>query len=333
MRPHKYKVMRVINTGLCLTISKVRKFEPAENLVIFSDPRGGSTWMAEVISHLPHTVILWEPLHLDKVPYIKQLGFGWQQFIPENETWPEAERAFEKIFSGKLINHWTSYMASPLAFLRADRMIIKICRANAMIPWITRTFQFKYDPIYMVRHPFAVVASQLQHGAWKRTYTGFRLPDCPYNDLYVRHADFLFTLKTKEEWLVAAWCLTNLIPLQNARNNSDWITVYYEDMISNPEQELDRIFERWKLPLPANILDQIRSPSSTTKEATFLKSIEQQLSKWQSFFSPKQIEKNECHPPVLRGRDLYDRYIPPCSPLKGGFAKSGRSRDEGQLML
>ena len=147
MRPHKSKVLRAINAGLCLSVSKTRQFAPAENLVVFSDPRGGSTWMTEVISHLPHTVTLWEPLHLGKVPYVKKLGFGWRQFIPENEAWPEAERAFEKIFSGKLVNRWTSSKASPLAFLRANRMIVKICRANAMIPWITRIFQFKHAPI------------------------------------------------------------------------------------------------------------------------------------------------------------------------------------------
>ena len=289
------KLLRIVKkptrAGLCVVASHLRKFEPRENLIIFSDPRGGSTWITEAISQIPKTAILWEPLHPAGVAYFNKLNFGLRQFIPELETWIDAEIAFERLFKGKVLNAWTSQLSSPIRFLRAERMIVKFCRANAMIPWLTRVFNFTYDPIYLVRHPFAVSASQLKHGAWDYDFNGFVIPNSPYNDVYIQHADFLSSLKTKEEALVATWCLTNLVPLRSARNDKSWVTVYYEDLIRNPEKELERIFQRWGLPMPESVINQIKTPSVTAKETTFLNSIEQQCGKWTSFFDQQQVKR------------------------------------------
>jgi hypothetical protein len=51
------KVKKCLKDRLCLAVGKVCKFEPEENLLIFGDPRGGSTWIAEVISLLPSTAV------------------------------------------------------------------------------------------------------------------------------------------------------------------------------------------------------------------------------------------------------------------------------------
>ena len=190
-----------------------------------------------------------------------------------------------------MLTHYTCRHSLLIDFLLADRMIVKFCRANALIPWLTRVFDFTYAPIYLIRHPFAVVASQLKHPAWNPNFDGYRIPDCPYNEFYLRHADFLASLQDKYEELVSTWCLTNLVPLRNSRNNKSWITVYYENLLFNPEQELGRIFGRWGLPLPESILSRVTHPSSSTSDATFQQSREKQLSKWQNFFDKTEIER------------------------------------------
>jgi hypothetical protein len=195
-------VLRKLRNGLCQVVSKMVNFDPNENLVIFGDARGGSTWMAELIGQVPKTVLLWEPLHIGRVDYFKQLNFAWRQHIPEDETWYEAQGAFEQLFRGKVLTHYTCSFSSPFYFLFADRMLVKFCRANALVPWLTRVFDFKYEPIYLVRHPFAVVASQLSHPAWESKFDGYQIPDGPYNDLYLIHAHFLSNLNINmRDWL------------------------------------------------------------------------------------------------------------------------------------
>lgn len=283
--------LRQLKTGLCQSIGKFVDIVPNENLVIFSDPRGGSTWMAELIGQLPKTALLWEPLNVARVDHFKRLNFSLRQYIPEDENWPQAREAFKQLFRGKVLNYYTCSFSSPFDFLFAERMVVKFCRGNALLPWLTRFFNFTYQPIFLVRHPFAVAASQLSHPAWASEFKGYNIPDSPFNEIYLQHSDFLLSLKHKYEALVATWCLTNLIPLRNPRNNRDWITVYYENLILNPEQQLGNIFNRWNTPLPASVLKHITIPSATTRDATFRQSREKQLSKWKRFFDKTQTER------------------------------------------
>jgi hypothetical protein len=34
-----------------------------ENVVLACQPRGGSTWLAEILAHLPRHKVIWEPFH------------------------------------------------------------------------------------------------------------------------------------------------------------------------------------------------------------------------------------------------------------------------------
>jgi hypothetical protein len=131
----------------------------------------------------------------------------------------------------------------------------------------------------------------LEWGAWNYEFTGFPIPDGLHNAIYKKHETFLLSLKTKEEALLATWCLTNQVPLTNARNNKDWITVAYEQLLQDPEKEIKRIFSRWDLPVPDKTIEGLRKPSSTTKNDTFTKSTEQQLSKWQTYFNTSQLSQ------------------------------------------
>ena len=273
------------------TLAKRNDFDPQEALLIFSDPRGGSTWIAEMIQWIPRTALVWEPLHLGYTDVFRRLGFHWRQYIPDDAEWEEARDTFERIFRGRILNEKLYNYADIDLLERADRLIVKFCRGNALLPWLTRQFDLRHKPIYLVRHPFAVVASQLRFGAWGAESTGVSIPEGPYNDLYTRHADFLLSIETKAEELVATWCLTNLVPLRHPQNNVDWTTINYETLLLQPEHTLERIFESWAMPLPEGVLDHIRQASRMTKDATFETSLDAQLRKWQGQFSEDQVQR------------------------------------------
>jgi hypothetical protein len=118
----------------------------------------------ELINLIPKTVILWEPMHRRQIYPFNIRNFPVRHYVPEDVVWDEGKRMFEHMLSGKFLNDWTCSQSFPLSYLMADRMIVKFCRAHALLPWLTRNFQFNYAPIFLVRRPFAVVASQLNYG-------------------------------------------------------------------------------------------------------------------------------------------------------------------------
>lgn len=269
-------------------ISKFRSFDPRNNFYIFSDPRGGSTWLSELIQTVPFCAILWEPLHLEYSRVFRDLGFQWRQYIPEDEIWVEARKAFDQHFEGKEWNIFSSQMTHFSDLLFAERLIVKVCRGNRLLPWLTKQYEFKYKPIYMIRHPFAVVYSQLKQGGWDASWESFKLPNSPFIDFEKQHFDFLGNLKSKEELLVANWCISNKQTLENVRSGVDWINIKYEDLFLNPDDTLKLVFDQWRLEFPSNM---DFSKNSRTSLGTFTKDKMRQLSKWKNHFDSRQIDQ------------------------------------------
>jgi len=271
------------------------EYDPLNNFIIFSEPRGGSTWVTEIISLIPDTEIIWEPLHLEHSKHFRKLNFGWRQYIPEDFKWDEAYHLFQKVFSGKILNSWTTQLTDSKRLTNARFLIIKICRGNALLPWLTKQFKFNYKPIYLLRHPFAVLSSQMRHGGWVNMpdKLSFEIPNIPFNHIYDYHKEFLKTIKNKDEVLLVNWCITNKTVLNNKRNNIDWITVNYEDLVLKPEQSINRIIDEWNIDIDSKLLiSQINKRSITGDSRSPLKGMDQ-IKYWKSFFTNDQIMRLE----------------------------------------
>lgn len=148
-------------------LSLYKEFDPNNNFMIFSEPRGGSTWLAQMIKTVPRTALIWEPINPKVYQELRKINFGWRQYIPENDKWQEAEDFFKQIFIGNKLSYHTSSFLTVCDLIKAEQLLIKFVRGNALLPWITKQYNLIHKPIYLVRHPFAVAQSQLKHGAWK----------------------------------------------------------------------------------------------------------------------------------------------------------------------
>src|SRR5678810_58567 len=103
-------------------LSRQLNFDPNEVIILSSDPRGGSTWFAQLINAIPHSAVVNEPLNLGQSPMAVKLKMSWRQYIPPVAQWPEAKLMFDKIFSGKYLNNGTtnySTLAVSYTHLRA----------------------------------------------------------------------------------------------------------------------------------------------------------------------------------------------------------------------
>lgn len=262
-----------------------------EVLIVAGDPRGGSTWLAELIRQIPGTAILWEPLAINRDSQFSDLGFCWRQYIPEREEWPEARKQFETLFSGNVLSPYLCMRTSPEQLRKAKHLLVKFCRANQLLPWLTRQFSFKYAPIYLVRHPCSVIASQLKQGGWEYLDPSFEIPVAPYQSFYSEHENFISTINTVEKRLAFIWCLCNFVPLRHPENNKRWITILYEHLLMNGAKELQRIEKRWGLNFPSSTYDSIYIASKTTVAGSPIQigKIDDQLKYWQTRLNSEQI--------------------------------------------
>lgn len=267
--------------------------DPLSTLLIFASPRGGSTWLVEILKEIPKSVLALEPLFRGKLMEFSNLNFFWHQPIPSGIEWKDAENAFMKLLNREILRLSIYYDNNLLDIPKADKFIFKFCHGNMLLEWVTENFDV--TPILLVRHPCAVVSSQLLHGGWQGLKNGnanYDIPDFPHNDIYLHYQDILKAVKTVEENLAATWALTMVNSLKSESNDIKWITVAYENLYLNFEYEINRIFGRLGIAIPPSVYGKRQKRSKTTIKSseTYLSS-GKQLESWQKNLTNRQ-QKN-----------------------------------------
>jgi hypothetical protein len=293
-------------------VSRFKNLNPENAIALFCDPRGGSTWLAETFKCIPDSMIIDEPVHLNNIKQFKKLGFSWRQYIPEEQKWNEIRTIFQNILKGKILNSGLCRRDTVSEVIPATQLILKIIRGKALLPWYVNQFDFKYKPLLVVRHPFALAASQLNHGAWNYKFQQFEIPDGPFSEFYTEHADFLCSLESKEEQLTALWCMTNNVVLHHPKNNESWITMNYENLVLEPQKYFQTIFDRWQIPIPEGLKDRILMPSSTMVGNKKIDP-QQLLSDWKNKLSTAQIKRLQKVLDYFKV-DYYDENVMPIIP-------------------
>ncbi|MEQ9426690.1 MAG: sulfotransferase domain-containing protein [Cyclobacteriaceae bacterium] len=277
-----------------------------DNVYVFAQHRGGSTWIAEILNQIPESAVITEPLwrgkfltngelplqSVGKCDEIRELDFYYQQPIPEGAEWPEAEEFFRRLFKlevcklGLYLDHKFSHLKSYKSF------IFKFCFGNQLMPWLVQKFNIK--AILLVRHPCAVVQSQMQMPYWDlvRRHPEFKVTDFRYNEVYLKYEHVLRQIKTPEENLAAHWCFNMLATLKDPNNNKKWLTVAYENLYENYDQEIDRIFQWIDRPIAQRVGSLNFKPSRYTESYSleYIKS-GNQLNIWKERLDKDQIKR------------------------------------------
>jgi hypothetical protein len=253
-------------------------------LLIAGSPRSGTTFLAELLNQIPRSAILFEPEHIQQVPEARRAGLTWHTFKDPREDWPEGRRFFERALRGRLITGWTVSHV-PLSKAIAPRTwIVKFVDANFMLGWLAANFPVR-APILLIRHPCAVIASQLRRG-WSNPHPP-RLKG--FLARYPQFADYLETLRDPAEFAAALWSMQTLAPLSLPR---PWpfVLLTYEELAADPSRELERLFATWQMPMPSGIVERAMRPSGTTDTGSALAAGSDPSSAWRRSLSASQID-------------------------------------------
>lgn len=146
---------------------KAKNYDLRKTRLIVCPGRSGSTWLAELSAQTPGYSIIWEPLHPGNNPVCRNHGFGWQTYLSANAHAPKEKEYLHRILSGKEVSvrTLTSLELDLLDLAQKDGgFVVKMVQGNMILPFVVEHFTVK--AVFMMRHPCAVVASQVRHGGW-----------------------------------------------------------------------------------------------------------------------------------------------------------------------
>jgi len=285
-------------------------YDIEDTIVLASTGRGGSTWLTEVVATLPGYTVLWEPLHLGNNPECEEHGFGWQNYIPRDADAPRRREYLRRLLTGKNLstNVLTSLEFRPLRLLNpGGGYVAKFVNANMMLRWMMDAFPV--SGVLMIRHPCAVVASQLQHGAWEHlTKENVTIPEGLF-ERYDHLPEVFSGIQTQEELLAFEWALQTYVPLSSPRPHP-WFLVTYEELVSNGASIIEGLFGALDRSVPEEAYDRLHTPSATASAGLERSDGHAQLRTWQDRLSPQQIDR------ILRvahavGVTVYDEALRP----------------------
>ena len=236
------------------------RFRPSESIVLTSSPRSGSTLLGQILASIPRSCVLFEPLHLVRVPGAAQAGFGWRTYVEADAEWRAGQRFLESVLQGKVVNDWTAREMSLRQLIRANRLIVKFVRANRMLPWMCEALDLR-SPILLIRHPCSVISSQLAYG-WD---SAKRPSSPPFLDDSPRFRKIISRASSVEEFLAITWALDHL-PIFLQPRPHPWVTITYEDLVSRPRPVLANLFETLQVDVDLDqAVSKLDQPSSVVR--------------------------------------------------------------------
>ena len=283
-----------------------RKYTPENTFALFTQPRSGSTWLAELLTTDSESILLNEPLwrgllrtngcmpplSSGRTDEVRALNFYYYQPISEQTFWPEAETFFDKLFRGGVCKLGLYDLNNFSKLPKAQNFVVKFCYGNLLFHWLLARFNIK--PIVLTRHPCAVVASQLQHYAWAhiRKEPVFQLANFRHNDYFLQYFDVLKHIHTPEGILAALWAINARAIQETHQHTISWYTLAYESLLLDVENELSNLFHWMGKEVPPGIskVAGTASVSSSHKSRLLLAKgkSELQLGKWQQELNQRQ---------------------------------------------
>ena len=269
---------------------RIGRCDPAETILIAGTPRGGTTLVLEALMHLDGRKAVNEP---EMLKYAARHGFSYRTFMAPGARHAGRERYLSRVLSGHLDapGPWqlrSRTAAGQLAEIaRRRKLVVKFCRANRMLQWLSGRFELR-GTILVVRHPCAVVASMLQHGAWQAAMTSLEpghaldLSALPV-ELQDRFRPLVADVATPLDALAVTWCLDTCIPLLY-HDHHPWAILPYERLIRQKEAELRRICDALGVDCPPRVAAVLDRPSSSTK-TDLGADADAQLGKWRTTLS------------------------------------------------
>ena len=265
-----------------------RHYDLRKTILVAGWARSGTTWLAEALSAIPRSAILFEPFHPERVPEAASADFATAGILAPGEGTPAQKLFMQRVLEGRVLNWWTC-SSNPLArAVRPDVWIVKEIRANYLLEWILGTFPV-HRAVLIVRHPCATVASRMSQG-WSPGHADTKVKQFAALRRYPHLQALCRDLSDPVEVLAARWCIMNYVPL--ILRPRPFHVLAYESVATRGVEALGPLFADWGLDVPSTLEASLRRASSTTKAGSMQGIVHSQpIDQWKRKLTPDQIAR------------------------------------------
>lgn len=176
----------------------------------------------------------------------------------------------------------------------SELLCVKMVNVNLIAKWFVSSFNLKAKPIYVVRHPLAILVSRERYNYLNEgNVIDSKVTPFDWNRIktnkhpYFKYKKEIEMTTTKFELFLTEWCIRNKYFLGD-NDQTDFIIVYYEDFVLNPDKIIFKISKQ--LGLKDNFIKEgFVNKSGTTSLNEQIMDGEEQLSKWMKYFDQNQL--------------------------------------------
>ena len=234
------------------------------DVFLFGTPRGGTTWLMELIATEPGFKCCDEPLDLRNLAVKKKLSSlgitEWEQFYDD-----AAASDLRQYFQGFIDGSTRFKNSSPLKrYYRpvTHRMVFKVIHGGEdRINWFRETF--RCNVVYLVRHPISVSLSREQlprlNAYVSSSYSRF------FTQKQLGVAQAIIESGTHLEKAVLSWCFENAVPLRHMTD--EWAVVTYEQLVTDPLPVIKELADKLKLSHPEKMRKALSIPSGSKSKS------------------------------------------------------------------
>ncbi|MCX6396661.1 MAG: hypothetical protein NTV23_09255 [Propionibacteriales bacterium] len=225
---------------------------PQPNIGLFCSRRGGSTWLMEIIGANRGMLPLNQPVeaftpNLTPYQYSRLPAFDRGAIIhPDAQELRELRAYTDELAAGRM------RVNAPHAFWRRDfswrtsRMVFKILSAKPMMDWFEATYGL--DVVYLLRHPVPQSLSCIRNG-WGTSSKAYLRNEWFVEEVIASPAAVDFARRIADhgsdlEQMVLNWTLENLYPLRVLADRPSWLTIAYEEVVTDRERVFSEVSER-----------------------------------------------------------------------------------------
>lgn len=230
-------------------------------VMLFASPRGGSTWVTELVASQPGFWPISEPLNVRSEWVRSELGIDAFAGLYAECNAPQLQAYYTKLLRG---GYSALKLRPGLKFYRpfTNRIVVKENQACLdRIDWFEDTFGVQI--IHLIRHPIAVALSREVFPLLEQ-FDRCELRS-QFSEEQLHLADDIIESGTHLQKGVLAWCLHHVPALRAERPS--WVRISYEETVLQPERVIDRLINDLNLPDRERMEKQIIEPSQVTRKS------------------------------------------------------------------
>ncbi len=247
--------------------------------------RSGTTWVEEVINSNNEYRMMFEPFHSKHVDLLGD--WNYVQYLRVNDHNDKYLKPATSILSGNIRNNWIDKFNKRFF---SQKRLIKDIRAQFILKWIKHNFP-EIPIILLLRHPCAVANSRLKLG-WDTHLEDLLAQDELMEDFLNPFKEKLENAKDKDlfDKQIYMWCIENYVPLKQF-NKGEILVVFYEDICTNPETEIEKIFSFIGEDFSSKTIEKTKEPSALSQQDSAIISGNNLVGSWRKNISDDQIER------------------------------------------